>query len=276
MAIGGGAIALYMLIGGEGENTANDQTALTKPAPLSTSTAQRPLVQPSGPSPYSNAPTTGNWGVPGYGSGFEYPSPNQPATGYSPSFGGYQPPVANYQFRPLGEKEKQRIEQQSQGGYALVDPYRMARPETGPGLAGLTGATPYGRTRQPDPFGANRYGGSASSPPETGIYAPYAPPAYQAPTPAPYESGGWSQPSPPGYYDRSYTSSPARAPEFRPTEVDRADLRRRDGYSVPFYSEPRYRQPSRQSPSDWTPARRPRPGAPSGDGSLWADNSRWY
>lgn len=275
-AIGVAAVGLYLFLGEEEKPKPVPESAppVTRQAPPE---PQRTVQAPAAPKPYSYDQRPG-WDQGSYAPpaiGYDYP----PSTGnrgentYPPA-SGYAAPSQAYRFRPLGEREKARMEEQAQAGYSLVDPYHLP-PRSGPGLAGMPINPDHSPRQEPSPgYGGNRPAPSAYPPPGA-AYAPGNDP-YAAPQPVPgYGSGNWSQPAPPGYYG-SGSSYPAQqfAPgyDFRPIE---ADLRRRDGYSLPPSYPQRRRQPSQPRSRDWPPSA-PGQRSPSTNGPLWASSSAWY
>jgi hypothetical protein len=283
-AIGIAAIGIYLLLGDD-ETPAPEQAG---PPPLSQQSPAQPTTpdrRPSTPRPDASAPdwqrdqyaTPGGY-PPTAGQGYGYP----PTRGYGYAPGGGYPTAGatqapGYQFRPLNESEKKRLEQQSASNYAgTLDPYGLP-PRDGPGLAGMpSSGYPY------DPQGSSPgYSGNLNSdpyapPPASGAYAPSANP-YAAPqSPPGYRADRWPAPSSPDYPGASpySTQPPATDYGFRPLDSGQAERRWRDSYSNPP-RQPQHRPSGNHRSPDWPPNAPGQRDTSADAGPLWATREFW-
>lgn len=294
-AIGIAAIGLYLLISDD-EATSPEpegtppltQQGQAKPAP-----AAKPPVSSL---PYAPAPDWGRdrYTTPDAGYGAQppggYPPPAvqeygyPPSTGHGYALGGYQstgPAQApGYRFRPLEESEKQRLEQQSSGGYAAtLDPYALP-PRGGPGLAGMPDSGYVGGQQGISPgYSANQNIAPYTPPPAAGAYAPTTDPyaAPQQPEPG-YGPDGWSRQRVPGYGGAApySTRPPATGYGFRPLDSERASRRWRDSYSIPpAYLQPQHGPSGTPRSRDWPPTAPGQRGTSAEAGPLWAARGAW-
>jgi hypothetical protein len=284
-AIGIAAIGLYLLLG-------DDETPTPEPAgtpPLSQQDPAQPTAparRPSTPRPDASAPererdqyaAPGGYAPPA-GQGYGYP-PSQsysyaPGGGY-PTTGPAQAP--GYQFRPLRESEKKRLDQQSASDYATrLDPYRLP-PRDGPGLAGMPrSGYPYDPQGPGPSYSANQNTDPYYAPPPASeAYPPSANP-YVTPQPPPaYRADGWPGPNAPDYPGASpYSTQPPGADYgFRPLDSGQAERRWRDSYSNPP-REPQRRPSGNHRSPDWPPTAPGQRGTSADAGPLWAARGFW-
>lgn len=292
-AIGIAAIGLYLLLGDD-EAPTPESAGTPPPTQQPSAEPTAPVRRPSSPLPYAGAPA---WNQEGYaapdaGYGMQppggYSPPTGPEYGYAPSSGyGYVPgggypstgstPAPGYQFRPLQEAEKKRLEQQSPGGYAAtLDPYGLG-PRDEPGLAGMpSSGYPYDRQGLSRGYSGNQNTDPYTPPPASGAYAPSVNP-YAAPPPPPgYRADGWPASSAPDYPGASpySTQPPAADYGFRPLDSGRADRRWRDSYSTPPPQPQRRPSGNHRSP-EWPPTAPGQRGTSADAGPLWATREFW-
>ncbi len=286
-AIGIAAIGLYLLLGGDETEAPTSEPPVTQQRPVEpatgafTSTPERGLDRYSATRPNYDTQRPGSY-APAAG----YANPLAQGPGYAPRGGySYAPgsgyptivpaPTPAYQYRPLNDNEKQRLEQQYPGGYdATLDPYGLPT-RSEPGLAGMPRSGYVG----PQPGMSPGYAGSPSanlyaSPPARQAFAP-SPDPYAAPQPAPsysadrgpnsgvpnYGGGGAYSTQPPGY-------------GFRPLDSAGPDRRWRDSYSTPPPQPQRRPSGNHRSP-DWPPTAPGQRGTSADAGPLWAARGFW-